>query len=215
MKYPIARSRGIAETPPATTMACDHARRSIILEAAERLFRQHGPAKTTVADIAREASIGIGSVYLEFPSKDAVVEALSTARHARVLGAMRSAAEAPGGTCVERFRAMFDARAREFVAMAAEGDHGAEMVHCAAAGVKSAHQRYLAEERQLVATLLAQGVAAGELAIDDVDATAAVVLLAYASFAPPWLFQRCAARADDELQAMHALVLRGLEARGR
>ena len=194
-------------------MGCDHARRKHILEAAERLFRQHGPAKTTVADIAREAEIGIGSVYLEFPSKDAVVEALSPARHERVIGAMRAAAEAPDGTCVARFRAVFDARAREFAAMAAEGDHGAEMVHCAAAGVKSAHGRYLTEERTLVASLLDRGVRSGELVVADVEATAAVVLLAYASFSPPWLFQRCAQRADGELQAMHALVLRGLEAR--
>lgn len=194
-------------------MSIDLGRRRQILAAAERLFREHGPAKTTVADIAREAAIGIGSVYLEFPSKDAVVEALSTARHERVLGAMRAAAEAHGGACVACFRAVFDARAREFAAMAAEGNHAAEMVHCGAAGVKSAHARYLAEERRLVAELLARGVSAGEFAVADVDATAAVVLLAYASFAPPLLFQRCGQSAEGELQAMHALVLRGLEAR--
>jgi AcrR family transcriptional regulator len=194
-------------------MGCDQARRRQILEAAERLFRLHGPAKTTVADIAREAAIGIGSVYLEFPSKDAVVEALSTARHERVLGAMRAAAERTAGPCVARFRAVFDARAREFAAMAAEGDHGAELVHCAAAGVKSARARYLAEERRLVAELLACGVREGEFAVADVEVAAAVVLLAYASFSPPWLFQRCAQSADAELQAMHELVLRGLEAR--
>ncbi len=194
-------------------MGCDLGRRRQILDAAERLFREHGPAKTTVADIAREAAIGIGSVYLEFPSKDAVVEALSTARHERVLGAMRAAAGAHRGSCVACFRAVFDARAREFAAMAAEGDHGAELLHCAAAGVKSAHARYLAEERRLVAELLARGVTAGEFTIADAESAAAVVLLAYASFAPPLLFQRCGRDAGADLQAMHALVLRGLETR--
>ena len=37
-------------------------RRLLILEAAGRLFRHYGPFKTTVADIAREARVGVGTV---------------------------------------------------------------------------------------------------------------------------------------------------------
>src|SRR4029079_9279854 len=67
-------------------------RREQILSAADRLLRHYGPNKTTVADVAREAGIGVGSVYLEFPSKDALIEELSRARHRAVLAAMRAAA---------------------------------------------------------------------------------------------------------------------------
>jgi hypothetical protein len=52
-------------------------RRQTILAAAERLLRHYGPGKTTIAEIAREADVGVGTVYLEFSSKDAILEALS------------------------------------------------------------------------------------------------------------------------------------------
>ncbi len=71
-------------------------RRQRILEATERLLRRYGPAKTTVADIAREAEIAVGAVYLEFASKDAIVEELSQGEHRAVMAAMRAAAAGDG-----------------------------------------------------------------------------------------------------------------------
>ena len=69
-------------------------RRTLILECATRLFRHYGFTKTTVADIAREARVGVGTFYLVFASKDAIVEELSATAHNRVLRAMRAVAEA-------------------------------------------------------------------------------------------------------------------------
>src|SRR5512139_3461660 len=80
------RVGGIAER------VSDPARRGGILEAAEKLFRHYGPHKTTIGDIAREAGIGVGSIYLEFCSKDDIVAELSGRRHHRVLSAMQRAA---------------------------------------------------------------------------------------------------------------------------
>lgn len=60
-------------------------RRKNILDAATRLFRHHGHAKTTMADIAREAGVAVGSVYLDVPSKEAIVEELSSITHVRVV----------------------------------------------------------------------------------------------------------------------------------
>ena len=69
-------------------------RRVLILQAAERLLGHYGLQKTTVADIAREAKIGVGTVYLEFNSKDAIISELSDAKYRHVLRAMRRAARA-------------------------------------------------------------------------------------------------------------------------
>jgi AcrR family transcriptional regulator len=43
--------------------------RAAILAEASRLFEQNGYEKTTLADIARDAKIGVGTVYNYFPSK--------------------------------------------------------------------------------------------------------------------------------------------------
>ncbi|WP_020577825.1 TetR/AcrR family transcriptional regulator [Actinopolymorpha alba] len=47
-----------------------------IFDAAAELFVRYGVAKTTVDEIARAAGISKGAVYLEFRSKDALIEAL-------------------------------------------------------------------------------------------------------------------------------------------
>jgi TetR/AcrR family acrAB operon transcriptional repressor len=49
-----------------------------ILDAASDLFLHYGYDKTTVSDIAREAGVSKGAIYLHFESKDALLEALIT-----------------------------------------------------------------------------------------------------------------------------------------
>src|SRR5262245_25926299 len=46
--------------------------RDAILDAVERLLARYGYKKTTIDDLAREAGIGKGSIYLHFPSKEEV-----------------------------------------------------------------------------------------------------------------------------------------------
>ena len=58
-------------------------RRCRILAAAARLLADGGVNRTTIAGIAREAGVAVGSVYLEFQSKDDIIEALSLGRFER------------------------------------------------------------------------------------------------------------------------------------
>jgi AcrR family transcriptional regulator len=46
------------------------ARREEILDAARRVFTRSGFKGTTIADVAEEAGIALGTIYLYFPSKD-------------------------------------------------------------------------------------------------------------------------------------------------
>lgn len=88
-------------------------RRREIVRAAERLIGRYGPSKTTIADVAREADISVGSVYLEFPSKDALIEELSASRYKAVMAAMRAEAELDSMPYRDRLRGILDARAGE------------------------------------------------------------------------------------------------------
>jgi AcrR family transcriptional regulator len=47
-----------------------------IVEAAERLFEQHGYAATTIAAIAAEANVALKTVYVSFETKSGVLRAL-------------------------------------------------------------------------------------------------------------------------------------------
>ncbi|MEX2245175.1 MAG: TetR/AcrR family transcriptional regulator [Dehalococcoidia bacterium] len=53
------------------------ARSEEILSAARRVFSARGFRGTTIADIAEEAGIALGTIYLYFPSKEAVFAALN------------------------------------------------------------------------------------------------------------------------------------------
>ncbi|MFO0591134.1 MAG: TetR/AcrR family transcriptional regulator [Polyangiaceae bacterium] len=188
----------------------EQTRREAILLAADRLFRHYGPQKTTMADIAREASIGVGSVYLEFPSKDAVIEALSRGRYAAVVAAMRSAATAPGASCAERLSRVFEARTRGFLAMLEDGAHACDLLHCGSDAVKSAKTAYHEEERRILTELLREGVACGELTVAEVDATVRVLLLACSRFEPPWIAHAPTDSVLADVAAMTTLLLTGL-----
>lgn len=201
------------------------ARREIILQAADRLLRHYGPYKTTVADVAREAGVGVGSVYLEFPSKDAIVEELSRSRHRAVLAAMRAAATAPQRTFRERLAGAFDARLEAYLGIAGEGAHACDLVHCAGErgaaqpgaaaipGVKQAMASFWEEELALVADVLRRGVAAGELTAAEPEATARALLRAYGSFAPPWVAGRDRDEIRRAIAVMHEIVLYGVVSR--
>jgi AcrR family transcriptional regulator len=51
-------------------------RQEVVLKAARALFGRYGFEKTTVEDIATEAGISKGAIYLEFPNKDEIFVAI-------------------------------------------------------------------------------------------------------------------------------------------
>jgi AcrR family transcriptional regulator len=187
----------------------DAKRRTLILEAAGRLFRHYGPFKTTVADIAREAGIGVGTVYLEFRNKDAILGALSGRRHRRVLEATREA-WGDGRPASEALARALTARFEAFLGCADDGAHGADMLACACPAIEEAHRAFVEAERELFAELLDEAASRGDLAIQDPLEDARALLHAYCAFAPPHLFDRRADALRRDLTRLHRLVLRGL-----
>ena len=185
-------------------------RRREIVRAAERLIGRYGPSKTTIADVAREADISVGSVYLEFPSKDALIEELSASRYKSVIEAMRAEAELDSRPFRDRLRGLLDARVEAFLRLAGEGDHACDLLHCKSEAVRTAHARFRSEERALIAEVLRAGARAGELDAPKPEATADTILAAYLTFSPPWIFASPKDELLGRLRAMHDLVLYGL-----
>lgn len=83
--------------------------RNRILDAAERLLGRYGYRKMTVADLAAEAGIGKGTVYLSFPSKEEAVLGTVERMIDEVCAEMERIA-ASGAPVPERVREMLMAR---------------------------------------------------------------------------------------------------------
>jgi len=68
-----------------------------LLEAAEDVFSRDGTAAPT-EEVARQAGVGIGTLFRHFPTKEALLEALLTQRVTRIAGAAeRASAEEHAG----------------------------------------------------------------------------------------------------------------------
>lgn len=186
----------------------DTARRQAILEAAGRLFRHYGPFKTTVADIARASRVGVGTVYLEFRSKDAILAELSRVRHERVLGAIERA-WGDGRPAPVQLELALTARFESFVGCA-DGAHGPDLLACECEAIEEARRVFLEAEHALFARFLREAMERGELSVRDPDADARGLLLAYRAFEPPLLFQHPLDGLRRDLARLHRIVLEGL-----
>src|SRR5437899_1530444 len=76
-----------------------------ILDAADRLLARYGYRKMTVEDLAKEAGIGKGSVYLSFDAKPDIALACIDRMVARLLVRLEAIAAGPG-SAEQRLRAM-------------------------------------------------------------------------------------------------------------
>ena len=184
-------------------------RREAILKAAETLLQHYGPQKTTVADIAGAANVGVGTVYLEFKNKDEIIEALACLRHDAVLGAMEAAATSDAPYEL-RFAAIFDARFECALRLCAGGVHASDLIHCSCPGVEASFALYQRREHELLARFFREAQSRGALEMGDPEGAATTVLLAYDGFSAPRLFDGLEGDHRRRLTELHHLILRGL-----
>jgi AcrR family transcriptional regulator len=185
--------------------------RERILVVAERLFRQIGYQKTTVADIAKELRMSPANVYRFFDSKKAIHEGV--ARTLMGEGEDVTAAIANrSGPAATRLRELMttinrmnseryigDSKLHEMVEIAMEESWE----------VCVAHMQTITES---IAGVIAQGVASGEFEAPDVPLAAMCVCTGMMRFFHPQMIAQCANKPGPEIDQMIDFVLAGLAA---
>ena len=133
-------------------------RRAQILGAADRVFLASGLSSATMDDVAREAGIAKGTIYLYFPSKEALVEALQGKLVGRVEARARRLLEATPGT--------FTAQLERFVSGVVDDllDYP-ELQHLALH--EAPRHGALDEVHDLVAAFIERGRVSGEIRVSD------------------------------------------------
>ena len=156
-------------------------KKSLIIEAAARVFASRGYNGTLIADIAREAGIGKGTIYEYFPSKVDLFFAVfkwfiqMTETEAKVSIAVL------GGSSSERLMALNDALLRSWLDML--DMYSLVMEFWSASASSSMRQRFkqafkegYRDFRQIVAALIRDGIDAGEFQ-PEVDAESVAAAL--------------------------------------
>jgi AcrR family transcriptional regulator len=183
--------------------------RGRILTTAERLFREIGYHKTTVADIARELRMSPANVYRYFDSKKSINAGVAQRLMGEVEEASRKIAAGRTGA-VERLRQLLttihrmnsdrylaDAKMHDMVAAAMEENwEGCKL-----------HMDTITES---IAAVIADGVAAGEFRVSDVTVAAYCTCAAMVRFFHPQLIADCADKPDPTLDQMIDFVIAGL-----
>jgi len=185
-------------------------RRGDILRAAKRLFGHYGPHKTTVTDIAREANCAVGSVYLDFQSKEEIVEELSREEWTGVLLAMRERAGKKSETFSVRFVGVLSVRTTAFMDVRDQGAHHKELFFCPIQCVHAARSRFEEEEQLLFAEMFLFAREKGECDVKDAKKTARTVQRCLASLAPPRVFELTREDAETLTRDIGKLLLSGL-----
>jgi len=187
--------------------------RERILVVAERLFREIGYQKTTVADIAKVLRMSPANVYRFFDSKKAIHEGVARA----MMGEVEDAAEAIAagrGSAASRLRQLVTAIHRMNRERYVGDSKLHEMVEVAMEEsweVCVAHMQRLTET---IARVIAEGVSSGEFEAADVPLAAMCVCTGMMRFFHPQMIAQTASKPGPSLDQMVDFILAGLTSRG-
>ncbi|MFD8633329.1 TetR/AcrR family transcriptional regulator [Streptomyces sp. NPDC059533] len=184
-----------------------------ILETTEDVLRRFGPTKATVVDVARALGVSHGSVYRHFPSKAALREAVTDRWLAKSVAVLEEIASAPAASAPSKLEAWLEAL---FEAKRHKAGDDPELfatytvLLAENSGVVDAHLTELIDQ---LARIIAEGVATGTIAADDVPATARAVFDATGRFHDPqYAAEWRSPGILSEFEAVTALIIRGLRA---
>ena len=188
--------------------------REQILVTAERLFREIGYQKTTVADIAKALRMSPANVYRFFDSKKSINAGVARRLMSEVEDASRVIAKRRRGAS-ERLRELLetlhrmnsnrfvgDSKMHEMVAVAMEENWD----------VCKSHIECIIG---IIAAVISDGVASGEFHTSDVRVAALCTCTAMMRFFHPQLIAEFADKPSSTLDQMIDFVIAGLNSRYR
>jgi AcrR family transcriptional regulator len=188
--------------------------REKILVVAERLFRQIGYQKTTVADIAKELRMSPANVYRFFDSKKAIHEGVARGLMGEVEQAAQTIA-AGRGPAASRLRELMktvhrmnteryvgDSKLHEMVEIAMQEDWDVCVTH-------------MLLITETIGSIIGQGAATGEFEVADVPLAAMCACTGMMRFFHPQMIAQCATKPGPTIDEMIDFVIAGLSPRGK
>lgn len=184
--------------------------RCVIIGAAERLFREIGYRKTTVADIAKALRMSPANVYRFFESKKEINEAVAERIISEMEAELSLIVNRPGVPAAERLRDFIVTHNRLSTERFTAERRMHEMVEVAIAESWQVVHRHIEAIDAMLSQLVTEGVRSGEFEAEDPLVTARCVHSATIRFCHPGLIVQCADEPGPELGQMVDFLLRGL-----
>ena len=186
--------------------------RGRIVVVAEKLFREIGYQKTTVADIAKVLRMSPANVYRFFDSKKSIIAAVAQRLMGEVEEAAGAIAENPQPAAArlrELLTSIHEMNAERYV-----GD--AKLHEMVAIAMEESWDVCTAHMERITVTIggvIADGAAKGEFQAPDVELAAMCACTAMMRFFHPQMIAQCADKPGPSLDQMIDFVLAGLAPR--
>lgn len=212
------KSSSAASAPPSKEDIVTEFRRRSIIEAARRVFGERGFEQATVEAIAEASAVAKGTVYLYYPSKQAIYEATFAAGMAE-LGRLILERVEQAATAREAIQAFVAVRAEYFQQ---HPDffriYVAEFARQVAASgtLRGASQQALDRQTRALKKVIARAVASGEIRPVDAGAAALAVFDMSKGLVARHLLIGSKASASRDIEFLTDLIWTGLQpARGQ
>ncbi|GJD97912.1 TetR/AcrR family transcriptional regulator [Methylobacterium iners] len=200
-------------TAPDPTAPATPELRCRILSIAERLFREIGYRKTTVADIAAALRMSPGNVYRFFPSKKALNESVAELLLGEIEAELARIVERRDLDVAERLRAFLSALHGMSAERFTVDRRMHEMVEVAITENWEVCRRYRTQINGLLRRLVVEGMETGEFAAGDPKVAADCIQLAIVRFCHPALIAQCDGEPGPGVDEMARFILDGLRPR--
>jgi AcrR family transcriptional regulator len=181
-----------------------------IIATAERSFRDIGYQKTTVADIAKTLKMSPANVYRFFESKKAINEAVVARLTREVEILIGEIAQAPGMSAADRLTEMITALHQDCLERCEAFPRMHEMIEAAMTESWEVCLQHVDVIVSAYERVIAEGVRRGEFDVDDTRIAASCVHAAVVRYCHPVLVSQCPNAPVPPLEAMIALLLKGL-----
>jgi AcrR family transcriptional regulator len=188
--------------------------RERILVVAERLFRQLGYQKTTVADIAKELRMSPANVYRFFDSKKAIHEGVARDLMGEVENAAADIMARPGPAAA-RLREMIGTIHRMNSERYVGDSKLHEMVEIAMEESWEVCLAHMLTITETIGAVIAQGAASGEFEVTDIPLAANCTCHAMMGYFHPQMIAQTKEKPKPTIDQMIDFVLASLAPRRR
>jgi AcrR family transcriptional regulator len=185
--------------------------RARIVETAERLFRDIGYQKTTVADIARELRMSPANVYRFFDSKKAINEAVAERITSGVRAGMVAIAQSDR-PAADRLRELLRQMNSCMCQLGATEAKMHDMVEAAMNESWGVIRAHLEKVDEIITQLVADGVRSGEFGTDP-ETAGPCIRAAMIRFSHPAIIAQCHEITRPTLEEQIEFVLAAVRAR--
>ncbi len=189
----------------------DDEKRERILEAAKKLIFHYGYQKTTIADIAREADISVGSIYNFFKSKEDICYSCAKECKSSIMEEQDEVARS-GKSPSEKLRAIMLTRSLSYHEHFKETTHGYEIVTSALADDRhmALFTKYQTLETELLAAVIEEGIKSEEFRPCNAKDTAQTFHSAFYAFSPPVSLKLSEEEIKDGVDRLATMLITGL-----